>query len=167
MPRRLIVAAALFAAGCSSGSAPTTIAPTQSVPSVQAASVASASVCHVDTTSSYALLAVAPSAVPGHLSHGDGQPNGPVPGLNGYGFTSQCTIVETSPTGCDAAPPICQSGGECGTTAPQAQCVNNRWVCIYSGSVDRDANGALLPSEVQCSDGKDNNCDGVVDNCAA
>jgi hypothetical protein len=53
-------------------------------------------------------------------------------------------------------PPICLSGGECGATAPTAQCNGAAgWSCTYPGMVQ-------FPNETRC-DGLNNDCDANID----
>lgn len=77
-------------------------------------------------------------------------------------FATGSEVCDGADNDCDGVvdedldpPEICLSGGECGATAPEAECTGSGgWTCTYPGDVQ-------FP-ETRC-DGKDNDCDINVD----
>jgi len=59
--------------------------------------------CHKTGNDSYHLINISANAESAHRNHGDGYPNGQVPGHNGYRFDSTCNPV--APSAPPSAPP--------------------------------------------------------------
>ena len=55
-------------------------------------------VCHREGNGSYHLINVSENALPAHLAHGDGLPDGPVPGMEGKKFDENCNVVDAGPS---------------------------------------------------------------------
>ncbi len=55
---------------------------------------------------------------------------------------------------------FCQQKGECAGAAPE--CKNGGWVCNYGSHVELTAPNQIVSNETRC-DGKDNDCDGCID----
>jgi hypothetical protein len=121
-------------------------------PSTQAHKADKVKVCHrpPGNPSNFRILSVAPSAVAEHIAHGDNLVEPEV-----------CDNVDND---CDGVVDnrldtlgTCTVGkGECAMTAP-VQCIQGVQVCTAV------AGTPVEPVEVFCADGKDNDCNGLVD----
>ncbi len=87
------------------------------------------------------------------------------------GYDNDCDGTIDNATKIGGPPAICQTKGECAGTVATCACKNtpdaagcsnhNGWQCNYGGTVSTDGMGNIIP-ETLC-DGKDNDCNGVVD----
>jgi hypothetical protein len=86
--------AALFTAACGT---PNPTAPsllTAAGSTAQKGGASKVDVCHLNDTGGFQLLNVNSSALSAHLGHGDGQPNGPVPGSTMQVFGATCQVIQ-------------------------------------------------------------------------
>ena len=136
----------------------------------------SVDICHVTGNGGYHLRTVSVNALPAHLDHGDGLPEGPVPGMPDFDFDAECNVVaDCGPTGCLAPPGsvdcdedgFCEADldsddrncGQCGSLCdPTERCRNGACQTIYTpapgGYWDCDDDGFseafLLTDEDNC-----------------
>ncbi len=71
-------------------------------PTGAGAATAKVQICHLDqTVGSYSLISVRGSkkTIKAHLGHGDGYPGEPVPGVSGYEFDNQCSVLPSDTDG--------------------------------------------------------------------
>jgi hypothetical protein len=150
-------------------------------------------VCHVTGIGSYHLLTVSARSVAAHLDHGDGFPEGPVPGMPDFDFDADCNLVpDCGPNGCLAPPGymdcdgdgFCEADwlrdeencGRCGRTCGMGEsCVNGRcevicppgWTCPTVGDADGDgiADGDDNCPDTYNPDQSDSDGDGIGDAC--
>jgi len=100
LPAVVVGFVALVAAGCS-GSPSSPISPSLSgVGSTSlrggaaSSSAGKVDVCHLNDTGGFQLINVSGNSLPSHLAHGDGRPNGAVPGGSHQVFGASCQVIQ-------------------------------------------------------------------------
>jgi hypothetical protein len=114
----LVLVALLFGtlalAGCDAAD-PTADAGLTAAPRPDGAGMDRVAVCHYDADAgTFHLITIAAPALPAHLRHGDGLPDGAVPGPEGYVFDEACQPIAAAAT-CPCSFEDLGEGGEGGT----------------------------------------------------
>lgn len=90
--------AALFVTACGSPANPNAPMPFSATGDTSqkggASSGGKVDVCHLNDTGGFQVINVSANALPAHLAHGDGQPNGDVPGTNNKVFGASCQVIQ-------------------------------------------------------------------------
>lgn len=89
---------ALFAAACGSPVNPNAPMPLSGTSNASgkapASSAGKVSVCHRNDTGGFQMISISGNALQSHLAHGDGQPNGAVPGGSHQVFGASCQVIQ-------------------------------------------------------------------------
>jgi hypothetical protein len=100
LPAVAVAVVALFAAACSGSPAnpnsPLSLSSNTNLKGGGApqSSAGKVDVCHLNDTGGFQLINVSANALQSHLAHGDGQPNGAVPGGSRQVFGASCQVIQ-------------------------------------------------------------------------